>query len=169
MSADKKKCPSERAVDKFEAEGPYTFKEALRVASICDRHSEKEGRQAGDSIDIIIRKFPPQEFSMLLNPKAHCNPEQLKAWKSGTDDWKYKHLHKGVTDAQLIQIASNRCFTDVMENTEWEKVSVEGRLAILREIKRDRIREQKRRHEQKRAKAVTRDASQTRQQNGSTE
>lgn len=166
---DEKKCPSERALNKFDAEGPYTFKEVLRVASVCDRHSEKDGMQAGDSISANIRKFPPQEFSMLLNPKAHCNPEQFKAWKNGTDNWKYKYLHKGVTDAQLIQIASNACFDNVMDNTEWDKVSHEGRLTILREIKRDRIREQKRRHEQKRASGVTRDASPTRQRSGSSE
>lgn len=153
-------CPSEKALEKFKAEGPYTFKDALRVASVCDRHANRDGMQAGDAINEVMRSFPPQEFSKLLNPEKHCNPEQLEAWRSGTDDWTYKHLHKGVTDAQIIQIASNRCFEDVMEHQIWSDLTNEARVGVLRLLKRDRIMRQKARHEAKsRGSAAKRDAS----------
>lgn len=155
-------CPSEKALEKFKSEGPYTFKEALRVASVCDRHSSRDGMQAGCAIDEMLRSFPPQEFSKLLNPEKHCNPEQLSAWRNGTDDWTYRRLHKGVTDSQIIQIASNRCFENLMENQDWIELTNEGRVAVLRILKSDRIKRQRARHEERKQKTGRRDASPSR-------
>lgn len=133
------RCRSEIALDKME-KGPYTFRDVYKAAEVCDRYQDKDGMQAGDSLDDIAHKFPPHEFSKLLHPKKHLSEEEYKKWVGGTDNWKFEHVDGECSNAQLVQVVGSKCFEKVVEHIEWNTISPGLKLTLLKEHRDSRKR-----------------------------
>ena len=127
---DEAQLRAEKATKTFGKKGPYTFKEALRVARIC---AVAPDHQVGDLLQDIAYKFPPQEFRKLLNPKAYI-PENLhKTWDFGAEQFHLKFLDESAEDGHLKEIAADEseAFTDIMENFEWDRLDESERALVL--------------------------------------
>lgn len=127
---------AEAELDKFSKEGPFTFAETFRIATICNGVDDL---QAGDDLDNIAGKFEPEEFAKLLNPEAqfpNSDTKSLEIWGNGTGDWKLSYLDPGFTDAHLIEIAKRPdVFGSVIEHFNWELLDVDKRVGVLVQLR----------------------------------
>lgn len=138
-----KLCPSERAINQFEKHGPYTFEAALKVATICDRHQNKDGMQVGDTLNDISYKFSPEEFLKLFNAKQHCTTKaQYDAWQNGTDLWTFKRICAKTSNDQLRIIQRFLPTLDsITENIDWKEIPHKVKYQLLLAIRDNEIKD----------------------------
>jgi hypothetical protein len=156
------KGKANEALDKFEAEGPYTFEEVKRLAKLCYATRKKEGVSLTDTLDTFSIHFTTEELKKLRRYDRKVTAGEISdpAW-TWSADWMQTDLLPGTPDGHLELIAEDADdgFVEMMRRLNWARVSVPIRLELLRHLRSQRTQERQRRKEKEAKLAKKREKS----------
>jgi hypothetical protein len=150
------------ALDKFEAEGPYTLAEVKRIAKLCYLTRNKEGVSLNDTLDTISILFTTDELRKLraYDQLVASGKQSDPAWEWAMD-WMQDDIRPGTPDGHLELIAGDagEDFKAMMRSLDWSQVTAPIRVELLRTLRSQRAHERKRREEDAAAYAKKREKS----------